>query len=334
MAGHLFGYEAALAIDASARPLREARAAIEAVVTAPRAPSRYAMDRLAEQLEGPATRFFDQLRAGTYDGSLEAGTAVRLASLFRYATRVLPLDTFQVEYGKVGTPGTVVEDLTGALTSAIEELTRPVDAIKHQAKTVTVGISRSDETLLQVPLVQRVLAAGATRDALSYRVLRTLVDLDAGVAEVTGYTRYRIDGDPASEDATIGVLDQGGSASTLRSRTSDNPTLRGTKQVAAAEREVTVTRGRSDGRTVVIVPEVKGVQTVGLTLLHIDLKERVPADVAHAVLSGYRNRYAALRGAFTETELTFDDQRLADTDLVDLLTVPVNVLADRWRAAG
>ena len=44
----------------------------------------------------------------------------------------------------------VVEDLTAALTKAIEELTRPVDAIKHQAKTVTVGISRSDETLLQV----------------------------------------------------------------------------------------------------------------------------------------------------------------------------------------
>ena len=38
MVGHLFGYEAALAIDAPAHPLREARAAIEAVVTAPRAP--------------------------------------------------------------------------------------------------------------------------------------------------------------------------------------------------------------------------------------------------------------------------------------------------------
>ena len=32
MAGHLFGYEAALAIDASARPLREAREAIEHAV--------------------------------------------------------------------------------------------------------------------------------------------------------------------------------------------------------------------------------------------------------------------------------------------------------------
>lgn len=334
MGGHLFGYEAALAIDASARPLREARAAIETVVTAPRAPARADLERLSEQLEAPAAQYFDALRGGVYDGSLEAGTAVRLASLFRYATQVLPLEAFQVEYGKVGTPGTVIEDLTSALTAGIEELTRPVDAIKHQAKTVTVGISRSDETLLAVPLVQQVLAAGAARDGLSYRTLRTLVDLDAAVELVHGFTRYRIEGDPATDDATIGVVDQGGSAAQLRSRTADNPTLRGTKQISAAEREVWVTKGRSDGRTVILVPEVKGAQTVGLTLLQVDLKQRVPADVAHAVLSGYRNRYAALRGAITETELTFDDARLAETDLVDLLTEPVFDLADRWRSAG
>ena len=53
---------------------------------------------------------------------------------------------YQLEYGKVGTPAVVVDDLTAALTQAIDELTRPVDAIKHQAKTVTVGISRSDES--------------------------------------------------------------------------------------------------------------------------------------------------------------------------------------------
>ena len=34
MAGHLFGYEAALAIDASARPLRQAREVIERAVAA------------------------------------------------------------------------------------------------------------------------------------------------------------------------------------------------------------------------------------------------------------------------------------------------------------
>ena len=42
MAGHLFGYEAALAIDALARPLREAREAIELAVAAARVGRRAA----------------------------------------------------------------------------------------------------------------------------------------------------------------------------------------------------------------------------------------------------------------------------------------------------
>ena len=49
------------------------------------------------------------------------------------------------------------------------------------------------------------------------------------------------------------------------------------------------------------------------------------------MLQGYQGRYGALRDAVTETTITFDDTRLANFDIVDLLTVPVNVLADRWR---
>ena len=160
LAGHLFGYEAALAIDASARPLREARGCIEALVGSAAATDGDPLVALVADLEPLAARFFAGLRDGNYDGSLEARTAVQLASMLRYALGVVPLDAYQVDFGKVGTPSVVVEDLTAALTKAIEELTRPVDAIKHQAKTVTVGISRSDETLLQVPLVREVLATG------------------------------------------------------------------------------------------------------------------------------------------------------------------------------
>ena len=52
------------------------------------------------------------------------------------------------------------------------------------------------------------------------------------------------------------------------------------------------------------------------------------------MLQGYgggHGRYAALKDAVTETEPTFDDARLADVALVDLLTQPVNVLAEKWR---
>ena len=79
------------------------------------------------------------------------------------------------------------------------------------------------------------------------------------------------------------------------------------------------------------MPEVKGAQTVGLTLLHLELPDRLPADVARGVLSGYRHRYTALRGAITETEPELDDARLAEVPVVDLLTLPIASLADRWR---
>jgi hypothetical protein len=49
------------------------------------------------------------------------------------------------------------------------------------------------------------------------------------------------------------------------------------------------------------------------------------------VLQGYQGRYGDLRDAVAETTPTFDDSRLAGFDVVDLLTEPVYVLADRWR---
>jgi glucosamine--fructose-6-phosphate aminotransferase (isomerizing) len=328
VAGHLFGYEAALAIDASGRPLREARAAVEAAVHGE--PTEL-LDRLGPRLDEPARRFHNALRAGSFDGSLEASTAVRIGSLMRYATGALSLDSYEIEHGKVGTPSTVVEDLTAALTKGIEELTRPVDAIKHQAKTVTVGISRSDESLLQAPLVHAVLSAGAPRDGLSFRALRTLVDLDPAVEEVTGYTRYRIEGDLVHDAATVHVVDRGGVAASLKSRTDTDSSLRGTKHRVATQREVTAMRGAHDGRTLVIVPEVKHNQTVGLTLLHVRFADTLPAETMRTVLQGYQGRYGALRDAVTETEPTLDDAVLGTLPVVDLLTEPVYVLAERWR---
>jgi glucosamine--fructose-6-phosphate aminotransferase (isomerizing) len=333
MAGHLFGYEAALAIDAQARPLREVRSAIEgAVATAHGADGAHLLERLAPEFGVPATRFFDGLRTGSYDGHMEASTAVRLSSLLRYAVGAIPLDSYQVEHGRVGTPGVVIEDLTAALTRGIEELTRPVDAIKHQAKTVTVGISRTDETLLQAPLVRALVDAGAPRDRLTYRTLRTLAGLDPAVAEVTGFIRYGIEGEPEDLEPGLVVVDRGGISREFPSRTERTPVLRGTKHTIALEHEPLVFRGRSDGRTLIGVPEVKDNSTIGLTLLHVRFHDHLPPATARGVLQSYRNRFAALRDAVTETEPTFREDLLADLPVADLLIEPVHLLADHWRA--
>ena len=329
MVGHLFGYEAALSIDAQARTLRRVRAVIELV--SGQDPDQV-LDLIAPALAESAVPFVDGLRTGSYNGNLEASTAVRVTSLLRYATGLLPLEGYETETGKIGTPEALLTDLLDALSSAIDELTRPIDAIKHQAKTVTVGISRSEDALFGIPLVKATLAAGAAPDTLGYRALRTLGALDDAVEEVLGYTRYRIDW--SAPEPTAGVVDQGGVATSLRSRTSRDPRLLGSKHRAAEEREVTVVRGASDGRTVILVPEAKGQQVTGMTLLHVRFRDHLPADRAAAVLAGYRTRYNALSDAVTETEPEFDRERLAEEPITDLLTEPVYQLARRWRRAA
>jgi glucosamine--fructose-6-phosphate aminotransferase (isomerizing) len=95
---------------------------------------------------------------------------------------------------------------------------------------------------------------------------------------------------------------------------------------------VLVARGRRDGRTLVIVPEVKDGEAIGITLLHVRFADRLPAATARGVLQGYRNRYAVLRDAVQETEPTFREDLLAEIPVAELLTEPISTLADRWHS--
>ncbi|MDE0268497.1 MAG: SIS domain-containing protein [Acidimicrobiaceae bacterium] len=334
MAGHLFGYEAALAIDGGAQPLHQARCAVESALENADVTGEQVLQEVKGMLEQSALTFWNGLCNGEYDGHLETSTAVRISTVLRYALQRTSFDFYELEMGRTATPEIVIEDLLGALSAGIDELTRPVDAIRHQAKTVTVGISRSDDTFLQTQLVQAMLAAGTPRARVSYSSLRTLAYLDPAVAEVQGHTRYSIEGmtaDPTTEQATVAVIDQGGISLTLQSRTKASPELTGTKHQVAIEREVLAERGRYDGRTLVFIPEVVAGTTVGITLLHVRFCERLPATVAREILQGYRKRYLILRDTVTETESVFDESLLSEIKTVDLLTAPVSDLADRWR---
>jgi glutamine---fructose-6-phosphate transaminase (isomerizing) len=327
MVGHLFGYEAALAIDASALPLRSAREAIERAV-ADGASGDDVLATLRSEIPPHAHRFLDGLRDHTYDGHLEASTAVRLTGVLRDLMSTSPVEQYAASSGKVGTPAALIDELVLALTRAIEELTRPVDAIKHQAKTVTVGISRSDEGVVDRALVQATLGAGAGRDVLSYRTLKVLADLDPAVEEVTGYTRYRIDG------GSITIVDRAGISRDLRSRVDDDHRLVGTKHRVAQSGDVLVARGRRDQRTVIFVPEVKSGTCTGITLLHVTLHDQLDAATMRTVLQGYDDRYARLVDWVTETEGEFDDAKLADIGVAAALIEPISDAADRWRTDG
>ena len=211
-------------IDASARPLREAHGPR----WRPPPPARPTelLERLAPLLEDAgASRSTTACASAATTATSRRAPAVRLASLLRYALgsarRSTPTRSSTARWAR---RARWCEDLTAALTKGIDELTRPVDAIKHQAKTVTVGISRSDETLLQVPLVRAVLAAGAPRDGLSYRVAAHAGGARPGGGRGHGLHPLPHRGRRSTADAaTLHVVDRGGVAAEIPSRTDDRP---------------------------------------------------------------------------------------------------------------
>jgi glutamine---fructose-6-phosphate transaminase (isomerizing) len=107
--------------------------------------------------------------------------------------------------------------------------------------------------------------------------------------------------------------------------------LRGTKRRTAADQRVGVALGRNDGRVVMLVPEVKGGVTTGITLVHLQLHERLTAPIARGVLQGFDDRFSRLTDTVAETEPAFREDLLESVPVTALLTEPIADLAERWR---
>lgn len=333
VAGHLFGYEAALAIDESAMPLRRLRAAIAgAIEQTPDASGSELMRRLQPVMQLTRKEFKAGLRSGLYDGNMESSTAAELSLLLRYGSGVGSFGEYQLDFAKVGTPAVVLEDLGVTLAEAIDELTRPIDAIKHQAKTVTVGISRNDETMLQVPLIKEVLDFGAPRDSLSYQTLKSLAAISPIVEQILGHTRYRIDGDPGEADCSISVVGRSGVSEGLISRVDRDSVLRGTKHRVATDQKLLLTKGRWDQRVIILIPEIIDARCGAITLLHTELSNELRAEQIKHALENYHNRYIRIRDAVLETEPNFDVADLTKIKAVQLFANAPSEIADEIKA--
>jgi glucosamine--fructose-6-phosphate aminotransferase (isomerizing) len=131
--GHLLGYHAAAALDRAADRLRRIRAEFLALCEAYEEPLRAARD--SAELSKLVREAQEMLLCGGVDAGMGAAVTTRLYRTLEVLSGRLPQEVLDA-----APPEGVIKGLTGAIT----ELSRPIDAIKHQAKTVTVGISRGE----------------------------------------------------------------------------------------------------------------------------------------------------------------------------------------------
>ena len=254
---------------------------------------------IAGDLEPLAQRFFDGLRAGQLRRQPRS-RAPRCSSRRCCATPsgVAPLDAYQIEFGKVGTPSTVVEDLTDGAHQGHRGARRARSTRSSIRPRPSPSASRAPTRRCSgCALVQRGARGGrAPRQPHVPRVAH------AGGARRRGRVRWSA-GPATASRATRAVPRRSTSSTAAASRATSRrarPSIRSSavpSTGSAVEREVTVVAVGYDQRMLIHVPEVKGNQTTGITLLHVRFHDR---------LAGRRGRVACSRATAIVTSAIAD----------------------------
>ena len=334
MAGHLWGYYAACGINEEAIIFKEFRNSLN-LAMAQQVKNNYSLyERIADvNLRQIINKFYQSFNHYRNEGAftlLGVKTISDLIILLKYAAGKLPLEDFRHEFKVDEGFVSPLNYLDVVLGRAIDELTRPIDAIRHQAKTVTVGTTRKDKVFKGILFDLLEQLNFAVRD-LTYKNIMTVSRIQPVVSAVRGYTIYDIknldtQGNPA-EDSTINILKKDGVAKQMASRAETSKLLMGTKRTIVSTGHVYVGKGKADGASIVILPlRGKNDFVSNLLLLHVDYNELLPLREKKKVL-GYR--YNDIRNLVNEYNINWDDGYLETIPLADLFSEPVEILAGR-----
>jgi len=278
LAGHLWGYHAARAIDEESRVLYDFREGISNFISACYEKGLDAYHLLLDKVfQEKNARFFStfkkRLEDKRYTTAMDLAAASDLTLLLKYLAGRLPVSDFELDFGMSGTAPNLLDAFLRCIGTAINDLARPIDAIRHQAKTVTVGTSRIYEPMkgLLFELLERNGFEVGHITNKNVLVLRNLQDI---VSEIKGETLYRISnlsysGEPI-EDSKIEVLNKQGSSAHLASRVDADNRLKGTKRIIVKAGNVFIGKGRIDNRSILVIPIMKkGPNIDHLLLLNI-----------------------------------------------------------------
>jgi glutamine---fructose-6-phosphate transaminase (isomerizing) len=336
VAGHLFGYWAARGIDDEALFLREFKNRLDLVMVEQARRGMGLYESIADtELRHLVNDFSLRFNRRRGDGAFAltgSRTIVDLILLLKYAAGKLPLDDFRHDFPVTGETTSPIDLLDITLGHAVDELSRPIDAIRHQAKTVTVGTSRKEAPLKGIVFDLLGQLGFTARSLLSTNVL-AIGRIQRALAAINGYTLYAVnhlnaEGKPG-DDATIAIAGRGGISVGMKSRAETSGRLMGTKKGIVASGQVYVGQGRSDGAPIVIVPLLDGDDLVRhLLLLHVGFNEALSVRERVEILG---ERASSIRDLIQEYNLPWDERILGEISLGVLLGEPVEVIAGRLR---
>ena len=338
LVGHIWGYYAALAINDGSRFLYEIQEDVHATIDDY---SGKGLDVYEIILEKPfqekIARYYHQFRQQKsekrFPSTIGFDAASDLTLLLKYLSGRLPVSDFEIDFSQKGTATNMLNAFFACLNSSINYLARPVDAIKHQAKTVTVGTSRISDR------IEGILFETLEREKFNISQLTTsnilvLKNLQQIIDQIKGSVLYHIRdlnllGEPA-EDTTIEVIHKSGIAEKIASRVEADTKLKGSKRIIVRQGNVYIGKGRKDDRSIMVIPVLSASPSTPnfiehLLLLHISFKQNVSLPIKIKALGG---KYEHITSIVQENSISWDDSFLELLEIKQLFGISAEKIAE------
>jgi glucosamine--fructose-6-phosphate aminotransferase (isomerizing) len=338
LVGHIWGYYAALAINEGSRFLHGFRDEIKNTV------DEYAargLDVYETILEKPfrekIAEFYSKFRkkraANQFPVTIGSDVVSDLTLLLKYLSGRLPVSDFDLDFNQKGTAVNMLNTFFNCLAVGISTMARPVDAIKHQAKTVTVGTSRISERIEGI-LFDALSMENLAISQLTNMNIIVLKNLQGIIEKIEGSTLYRIDGlsvlGELSEDTTIEVIKKRGDIADVPSRVETDNRLKGTKRIIVRQGNVYIGKGRKDERSIIIIPILttsnSGPNRIEyLLLLHISFRQDISLESRIKALGG---KFEHIKNIVQENSITWQDSFLDLLEIEELFGRSAEKTAD------
>ncbi len=334
LAGHLWGYHAARAINAESRFLFDFREDINTYISASLGKGldiyQIILDKIFQEKTAKfSSHFKKRLEEKRYTTAMDLKAASDLTLLLKYLSGRLPMSDFDLDFGMSGTAPNMFDIFFRCIGEAINGMARPIDAIRHQAKTVTVGTSRIWEPIEGI-LFETLKKNKLDVSNLTNKNVLVMKNLQEIISEIEGESLYKISnlaftGEPV-ENSKIELVKKAGSSSKIKSRVEADNKLKGTKRIIVKAGNVFIGKGKIDNRSILIVPIMKkGPHIDHLLLLNVSFKREI--DLSKKV-KALGDKFTHIKNIVEETDLPWDDNYLNLLDVEELFGSSAEKIAE------
>ena len=328
LVGHIWGYYAALAINDGSRFLynfqQDIRTTIDEYAAQDLDVYEIILEKPFREKIAQFDKHFRQRKAQKqFPAAIGFDATADLTLLLKYLSGRLPVSDFEIDFSQKGTPSNMLNSLFQCLAESINYLARPVDAIKHQAKTVTVGTSRISERIEGI-LFEAIALEDFNTAQLTNSNIMVLKNLQGIISRIEGSVCYQISGlnllgEPV-DDTTIEIKNKRGIAAQIPSRIETNTKLMGSKRIIVAQGNVYIGKGRKDDRSILVIPILSSSPSTAniieyLLLLHISFKQNVSLPTKIKALGG---KYEHIKNIVQENSTAWEDYFLESLDIQEL----------------